>query len=249
MTFGVTLKVGAIVSYHKIPLKQVLVIFDDLDLPFAKLRLLPKGGHGGHNGMRSVIDHFKGSKDFPRLRIGIGRPPGKMNPVSFVMRAFNKQERQELDFAFQNGIEAVRILLLEGDKYALHKQCTNRSFFWSVPAAAAGKGGGVLDIPTREKTKPGREAEFGVRKSRKISPPYRVMLHNDDYNKREYVVQVLMKVIPGMTVDNAVNIMQEAHINGLSVVIICAQADAEEHCTQLRGNGLRSSIEPASGGC
>ncbi|KAI8528700.1 hypothetical protein RHMOL_Rhmol12G0168100 [Rhododendron molle] len=88
-----------------------------------------------------------------------------------------------------------------------------------------------------------------VRKTRKISPPYRVMLHNDDYNKREYVVQVLMKVIPGMTVDNAVNIMQEAHINGLSVVIICAQADAEEHCTQLRGNGLRSSIEPASGGC
>ncbi|KAI8528698.1 hypothetical protein RHMOL_Rhmol12G0168000 [Rhododendron molle] len=69
--------------------------------------------------MRSVIDHFKGSKDFPRLRIGIGRPPGKMNPVSFVMRAFNKQERQELDFAFQNGIEAVRILLLEGfDKSA-----------------------------------------------------------------------------------------------------------------------------------
>ncbi|KAK6795789.1 hypothetical protein RDI58_009244 [Solanum bulbocastanum] len=88
-----------------------------------------------------------------------------------------------------------------------------------------------------------------LRKSRKMSPPYRVMLHNDNFNKREYVVQVLMKVIPGMTVDNAVNIMQEAHHNGLSVVIICAQADAEEHCTQLRGNGLLSSIEPASGGC
>ncbi|XP_022954859.1 peptidyl-tRNA hydrolase, chloroplastic-like isoform X2 [Cucurbita moschata] len=67
--------VGAIVSYYKIPLKQVLVIFDDLDLPFAKLRMLPKGGHGGHNGMRSIIDHLKGSRDFPRLRIGIGRPP------------------------------------------------------------------------------------------------------------------------------------------------------------------------------
>lgn len=86
------------------------MIFDDLDLPFAKLRLLPKGGHGGHNGMRSVIDHFKGSRDFPRLRIGIGRPPGKMDPISFVMRAFNKQEREELDFTFQNGVEAVRIL-------------------------------------------------------------------------------------------------------------------------------------------
>ncbi|KAF5733983.1 hypothetical protein HS088_TW16G00424 [Tripterygium wilfordii] len=106
--------VGAIVSYYKIPLKQVLVIFDDLDLPFAKLRLLPKGGHGGQNGMRSIIDHFKGSRDFSRLRIGIGRPPGKMDPVNFVLRPFNKQEREELDFTFERGVEAVRILLLEG---------------------------------------------------------------------------------------------------------------------------------------
>jgi ATP-dependent Clp protease adaptor protein ClpS len=86
------------------------------------------------------------------------------------------------------------------------------------------------------------------RKSRKMAPPYRVMLHNDNYNKREYVVQVLMKVIPGMTLDTAVNIMQEAHHNGLAVVIICTQVDAEEHCMQLRGNGLLSSVEPASGG-
>ncbi|KAM7267606.1 hypothetical protein ACFE04_009772 [Oxalis oulophora] len=106
--------VGAIVSYYKIPLKQVLVIFDDLDLPFAKMRLLPKGGHGGHNGMRSIIDHFKGSRDFPRLRIGIGRPPGKMDSANFVLRPFNKQESQELDFVFQQGVEAVRILVLEG---------------------------------------------------------------------------------------------------------------------------------------
>ncbi|XP_021612015.1 peptidyl-tRNA hydrolase, mitochondrial [Manihot esculenta] len=106
--------VGAIVSYYKIPLKQVLLIYDDLDLPFAKLRLLPKGGHGGHNGMRSVIDHFKGSRDFPRLRVGIGRPPGKMDTINFVLRPFNKQEREELDFTFQHGIDAIRILLLEG---------------------------------------------------------------------------------------------------------------------------------------
>lgn len=111
--------VGAIVSYYKIPLKQVLVVFDDLDLPFAKLRLLPKGGHGGHNGMRSIMNHLKGSRDFPRLRIGIGRPPGKMDPASFVLRAFNRQEREELDFTLQNGLEAVRILVLEGfDKSA-----------------------------------------------------------------------------------------------------------------------------------
>ncbi|GMN56670.1 hypothetical protein TIFTF001_025790 [Ficus carica] len=106
--------VGAIVSYYKIPHKQVLVIYDDLDLPFAKLKMLPKGGHGGHNGMKSIIDHFKGNRDFPRLRIGIGRPPGKMDPVNFVLRPFTRQEQEELNFTFQDGIEAVRILLLEG---------------------------------------------------------------------------------------------------------------------------------------
>ncbi|KAF5957769.1 hypothetical protein HYC85_004994 [Camellia sinensis] len=101
--------VGAIVSYYKIPLKQVLVIFDDLDLSFAKLRLLPKGGHGGHNGLSLISE----------ISVGIGRPPGKMDPVNFVLRPFNKQEQEELDFAFQTGIEAVRILLLNGfDKSA-----------------------------------------------------------------------------------------------------------------------------------
>nr|GMC73916.1 peptidyl-tRNA hydrolase, mitochondrial [Ipomoea batatas] len=103
--------VGAIVSYYKIPLKQVLVIFDDMDLPFAKLRLLPKGGHGGHNGMRSVINRLKGSRDFPRLRIVIGKPPGRMDPTSYVLRPFNRDK--ELDFTLQSGLEAVRILVLE----------------------------------------------------------------------------------------------------------------------------------------
>ncbi|KAL3512279.1 hypothetical protein ACH5RR_024996 [Cinchona calisaya] len=136
-----------------------------------------------------------------------------------------------------------------GDKYALQKQCSSRSNFTTMPIAGVGKGGSVLDKPVIERTTPGRESEFDLRKSKKMSPPYRVLLHNDNYNKREYVVQVLMKVIPGMTLDNAVNIMQEAHYNGLAVVIICDQVNAEEHCMQLRGNGLLSSIEPASGGC
>lgn len=137
-----------------------------------------------------------------------------------------------------------------GDKLPLYKgPFTNPGILMAISATGPGKGGGLLERPTIEKTTPGRESEFDLRKSRKMAPPYRVLLHNDNYNKREYVVQVLMKVIPGMTLDNAVNIMQEAHYNGLAVVIICAQADAEEHCMQLRGNGLLSSIEPASGGC
>ncbi|TVU35443.1 hypothetical protein EJB05_17333, partial [Eragrostis curvula] len=106
--------VGQLVSYFKIPLNQVVVMYDDLDLPFAKLRLLPKGGHGGHNGMRSIINHLKQSRDFPRLRIGIGRPPGKMDPANFVLRPFTRKEQEELDFALHRGLEAVRIMVLEG---------------------------------------------------------------------------------------------------------------------------------------
>ncbi|KAE9600286.1 hypothetical protein Lal_00045440 [Lupinus albus] len=136
-----------------------------------------------------------------------------------------------------------------GDKNFALKYSKDWNIVKTVAASGLGKGGGVLERPTIERTSPGRESEFDLRKSKKTSPPYRVLLHNDNFNKREYVVQVLMKVIPGMTVDNAVNIMQEAHINGMAVVIVCAQVDAEDHCMQLRGNGLLSSIEPADGGC
>ncbi|KAK9926249.1 hypothetical protein M0R45_023490 [Rubus argutus] len=121
--------------------------------------------------------------------------------------------------------QAFNLTKSGGDKHYFHKQCPNRSTLMTATTT------------------------FDLRKSRKMSPPYRVMLHNDNYNKREYVVQVLMKVIPGMTVDIAVNVMQEAHHNGLAVVIVCAQVDAEDHCMQLRGNGLLSSVEPASDGC
>lgn len=120
--------VGQLVSYFKIPLNQVVVMYDDLDLPFAKLRLLPKGGHGGHNGMRSIINHLKQSRDFPRLRIGIGRPPGKMDPANFVLRPFTKREQEELDFAFHRGLEAVRIMVLEGfNKSATYVNTTQSS--------------------------------------------------------------------------------------------------------------------------
>ncbi|CAI5963574.1 unnamed protein product [Closterium sp. NIES-65] len=111
--------------------------------------------------------------------------------------------------------------------------------------AAKDSGGGLLDKPVVAPT-PGRESEFDLTKQRKKSPLYRVMLHNDNFNRREYVVQVLMKCVPGMTVDQAVNIMQEAHVNGMACVLICVQHEAEEVCLNLRSNGLVSSIEPVS---
>mmetsp|Transcript_21100 Transcript_21100/g.40172 ORF Transcript_21100/g.40172 Transcript_21100/m.40172 type:complete len:169 (+) Transcript_21100:67-573(+) len=109
------------------------------------------------------------------------------------------------------------------------------------PGVGGGGGSGVL-----ERTVPGRQSEFDLGKQRKTKKPpnYRVLLHNDEFNKREYVVQVLLKVIPGMSVDIAVNVMQQAHMHGKACVITAPQEDAEDYCEGLRSNGLVSSVEP-----
>lgn len=80
--------------------------------------------------------------------------------------------------------------------------------------------------------------------SRKLAPRYRVLLHNDDHNPMEYVVQVLMKTVPSLTQPQAVNIMMEAHMSGLALVITCAQEHAEFYSETLKANGLVSTIEP-----
>jgi ATP-dependent Clp protease adaptor protein ClpS len=80
--------------------------------------------------------------------------------------------------------------------------------------------------------------------SRKLAPQYRVLLHNDDYNPMEYVVQVLITTVPSLTQPQAVSIMMEAHTNGLALVITCAQEHAEFYCETLKSHGLISTIEP-----
>jgi ATP-dependent Clp protease adaptor protein ClpS len=79
---------------------------------------------------------------------------------------------------------------------------------------------------------------------RKPAPRYRVLLHNDDFNAMEYVVQVLMQTVAGMTQPQAVDIMMEAHTNGTALVITCELEHAEFYCETLRGHGLSSTIEP-----
>ncbi|MGH7999323.1 MAG: ATP-dependent Clp protease adapter ClpS [Brasilonema sp.] len=80
--------------------------------------------------------------------------------------------------------------------------------------------------------------------SRKLAPRYRVLLHNDDYNPMEYVVQVLLTTVPNLTQPQAVSIMMEAHTNGFALVITCAQEHAEFYCETLKTHGLTSTIEP-----
>jgi PTH1 family peptidyl-tRNA hydrolase len=88
--------VVALARFYKIAPGDILVIFDDLDLPLGKLRLRPAGGSGGHNGMKSIIREL-GTEAFPRLRIGIDRPPGRMDPADYVLQDFSAAQQEVVD--------------------------------------------------------------------------------------------------------------------------------------------------------
>lgn len=105
---------GPLAAYYKLPLNRVLVFHDDMDLPCGVLRLQPKGGHGSHNGLKSVIYHFQGNREFARLRIGIGRPPGQMDPKAFLLQKFNQTARERIDVALQEGADALKLVLSKG---------------------------------------------------------------------------------------------------------------------------------------
>lgn len=94
-----------LIDYYNIDLSNILIIFDDLDLPVGKIRLRQKGGHGGHNGIRSIIDHV-GTKDFKRIRIGIGRPDVSQSIIHYVLQMFPKHETSEVTLSVQKAADA-----------------------------------------------------------------------------------------------------------------------------------------------
>lgn len=112
--------VGALLRYYKIPVERLLVIFDDLDLPFGVIRLRADGGAGGHNGMRSIIQHLGGNQ-FARLRIGIGRPPGRMDPAAFVLQDFSRDEAAELGTLLDRAGQAIDAFLAAGITAAMNQ--------------------------------------------------------------------------------------------------------------------------------
>ncbi|KAE8685941.1 Chloroplastic group IIB intron splicing facilitator CRS2 [Hibiscus syriacus] len=89
-------------------------VYDEMSLPNGVLRLQPKGGHGHHNGVKSVMGHLDGSREFPRLCIGIGNPPGAMDMKAYLLQKFSPVERNQIDDALEQGVEAVRTLVLSG---------------------------------------------------------------------------------------------------------------------------------------
>ncbi len=103
---------------HRLPLENLLVAFDDLDLPVGQIRLRAQGGHGGHNGMRSIIEAL-GSEEFARLRVGIARPPEGVDPADYVLSRFSKEEQAQLDEAVERAADAVEAFVRRGIEAAM----------------------------------------------------------------------------------------------------------------------------------
>jgi peptidyl-tRNA hydrolase, PTH1 family len=112
----------AAARFFKVPPDRVTVVHDELDLPYGTIRVKSGGGEGGHNGLRSISAAF-GTKDYQRVRIGIGRPPGRMDPADFVLRPFSAAERTDLPVLLEEAADAVELLLetgLEATQNRLH---------------------------------------------------------------------------------------------------------------------------------
>jgi PTH1 family peptidyl-tRNA hydrolase len=109
--------IGPLARFYQVPPENVLVIYDELDLPFGTLRMREKGGAGGHNGMKSIINHL--GQGFPRLRLGIGRPPGRMPPAAYVLQPFGKDELPLLDEILDAAVKAIETYMAEGVQLAM----------------------------------------------------------------------------------------------------------------------------------
>ncbi|UNX55571.1 aminoacyl-tRNA hydrolase [Georgenia sp. TF02-10] len=105
--------VGALVKFYDVDPGHLLLVHDDLDLPADTLRLKRGGGEGGHNGLKSVSAAL-GTRDYLRLRVGIGRPPGRMDPADYVLRDFSAAERPELAVTLEEAADAVEELVTVG---------------------------------------------------------------------------------------------------------------------------------------
>ncbi len=105
--------VASLRRFFGVPVGRVIVVHDELDIPYGALRLKLGGGDNGHNGLRSVTTSL-GTRDYLRVRFGIGRPPGRMDPADFVLRDFSAAERKELPSYADRAADAVEALIADG---------------------------------------------------------------------------------------------------------------------------------------
>jgi len=107
-------------GYLPVETHEVIVVYDEMDLPLGQLRIRPNGGHGGHNGMRSVIAHL-GTKDFARVRVGVGRPTGRRSPTEHLLSRTGAAQRKQLEEVVDRAAEATEIILEQGVESAMNR--------------------------------------------------------------------------------------------------------------------------------
>ncbi|BBX29581.1 aminoacyl-tRNA hydrolase [Mycolicibacterium alvei] len=106
-------QVGPLAKFYSVPPGRLVVVHDELDIDFGRIRLKVGGGEGGHNGLRSIASALS-SKDFQRVRIGVGRPPGRKDPAAYVLEAFSAAERAEVPTICEQAADATELLIAEG---------------------------------------------------------------------------------------------------------------------------------------
>ncbi len=114
--------VAALAAFYKVPASQVIAVHDELDLPYGTVRTKLGGGEGGHNGLRSISQSLS-TRDYLRVRVGIGRPPGRQDPADYVLSDFSTAQRKELDFVVDRAADIVESLIrlgLEPTQNAFH---------------------------------------------------------------------------------------------------------------------------------
>jgi PTH1 family peptidyl-tRNA hydrolase len=112
--------VAPLVQFYRVPPGRLLVVYDDLDLPPGTVRIRPEGGSGGHKGMRSIIEQLS-DQNFARLRVGIGRPPGQMDPAAYVLQDFSADEKLLVVETLDRAMAAVETWLVEGAEMAMSR--------------------------------------------------------------------------------------------------------------------------------
>jgi len=112
--------IQGLAHFYKLPLENMLVAHDDLDIPYGTIRLRPGGGPGGQRGVASTIEKL-GTKDFARLRLGIGRPPGRMDPAAYVLQNFSRDEEKVLSEVLDRAADAALEFVKNGLNAAMNK--------------------------------------------------------------------------------------------------------------------------------
>lgn len=112
--------VSSLLRFYKVPLPQLLVIHDDIDLPVGTLRIRPDGGSAGQRGLASIIQQL-GTQEFPRLRIGVGRPPGQKEAADYVLKGFTSSDQELITIVLDRAVDAARIFIEHGLEMAMNQ--------------------------------------------------------------------------------------------------------------------------------